>query len=122
MGKLFRGHVHRREGAYVISELPAVAPIFVLRDAMHRQVAGLAWREVAVFFLHPGQRLFDGGISARLAAAHLPLIRDPIPHSLIDALHGPLGFEFRGTPPALHRTTPPDLFRDYAALSPGPIA
>src|SRR3546814_4292737 len=70
-------HVDRRDRAHIIVELPSIAAVLVLRDAVKRQVPRPVRRKMPVFFLHPGQGLVDGGVAPRLPAGELPLLVYP---------------------------------------------
>src|SRR3546814_17415945 len=69
----------------IIVELPAIAAVLVLRDAVKRQVPRPVRRKMPVFFLHPGQGLVDGGVAPRLPAGELPLLVYPSAHAAVDA-------------------------------------
>src|SRR3546814_19634894 len=83
----------RRDRAHIIVELPAIAAVLVLRDAVKRQVPRPVRRKMPVFFLHPGQGLVDGGVAPRLPAGELPLLVYPSAHAAVDAhlLQLPIG-------------------------------
>src|SRR3546814_15552321 len=85
----------RRDRAHIIVELPAIAAVLVLRDAVKRQVPRPVRRKMPVFFLHPGQGLVDGGVAPRLPAGELPLLVYPSAHAAVDAHLLQLRFELR---------------------------
>src|SRR3546814_4208879 len=83
----------RRDRAHIIVELPAIAAVLVLRDAVKRQVPRPVRRKMPVFFLHPGQALVDGGVAPRLPAGEMLLLVYPSAHAAVDAHPLQLRFE-----------------------------